>query len=370
MLLGDPAMRIGLANYNVRTTFINNKPVGTDTLKALEKYEITGEIIDPLGQRMTDFNGYAYPVIYDKVQTLRTRGNDPSSQSVDFQVQNNVIFKGKTQVTNGNFTYSFIVPKDINYNFGNGLISYYAEDGKRAAAANEKMIVVGGLSNMPVTDAQGPLIRAYMNDEKFVNSGLVNQTPQLLLKFFDSSGVNASGGGIGHDITATLDDDPQQFYVLNDFYVAESGSFQRGSLRFQLPSLTEGNHFLRIKAWDVLNNSSEVKIDFRVAKDEELSISNVYNYPNPFTANTTFMFEHNRPGDVLQASVNIYTISGMVVKNIRQTINTKGNRSFEINWDGTDHFSRKIGRGVYIYQLEITDSAGKKRSVRQKLVLL
>ncbi|MBU6157655.1 MAG: type IX secretion system sortase PorU [Bacteroidetes bacterium] len=370
MLLGDPAMRIGLANLKVRTTLINGKSVGTDTLKALEKYEINGEIIDANDQRITDFNGNVYPVIYDKIQTLRTRGNDPSSQAVDFQVQNNVLFKGKTQVTNGRFTYSFIVPKDINYNFGNGLISYYAEDGKRAAAVNEKSIVVGGLSNAPVTDDQGPLIRAWMNDEKFVNGGLVNQTPQLLLKFFDSSGVNASGGGIGHDITATLDDDPQQFFVLNDFYVAESGSFQRGSLRFQLPSLSEGNHFLRIKAWDVLNNSSEATIDFRVAKDEELNISNVYNYPNPFTSSTTFMFEHNRPGDLLQASVNIYTISGMLVKNIRQAINSKGNRSFEINWDGTDHFGRKIGRGVYIYQLEITDSAGKKKSVRQKLVLL
>jgi flagellar hook assembly protein FlgD len=82
------------------------------------------------------------------------------------------------------------------------------------------------------------------------------------------------------------------------------------------------------------------------------------------------MFEHNRPGDLLQVNIRIYSVAGNLVKTIRQTINTTGNRSFEIEWDGTDHFGRKIGRGVYIYDLDVKDSRGMKRSARQKLVLL
>ncbi|MFN9709801.1 MAG: FlgD immunoglobulin-like domain containing protein, partial [Bacteroidota bacterium] len=238
------------------------------------------------------------------------------------------------------------------------------------AFSNERDIYVGGIGNVAIIDNQGPLIKAYLNDEKFVDGGITNENPLLLLKLFDSSGINSAGAGIGHDISATIDGDFKQYYVLNDFYSAESGSYQRGSLRFQLPPLKEGDHFIDLKVWDVVNNSSSYRINFKVVKDVELSLANVYNYPNPFTTRTKFMFEHNRPGDMLQVQVRIYSVAGNLVKTINQTINSTGNRSFDIEWDGTDNFGRKIGRGVYIYDLNIKDSKGKKRSARQKLVLL
>ena len=55
-----------------------------------------------------------------------------------------------------------------------------------------------------------------------------------------------------------------------------------------MPELEPGLHTLKIKAWDVLNNSKEVVLDFTVAKDEELELSHVLNYPNPFTTKTQF----------------------------------------------------------------------------------
>ena len=369
-LLGDPAMRLGFPDQKVRTVSVNGKPITEDTLKALNQYEIKGEVTDVSGNKLTDFNGEVYPVIYDKSQRLSTRKNDPDSRVAEFSVQNNIIFKGKTRAVNGEFSYSFIVPKDINYSFGKGLVSYYAWDGKRSAGANEQQLTIGGVSTNPLTDQTGPQIRAFLNDQNFVNGGIVNQTPLLILQLFDSSGINSAGAGIGHDITAMIDDQPNQFYVMNDFYVADEGSFQRGSVRFQLPAMEEGFHFLTIKVWDVLNNSSTYRLEFNVVKDRELTLANVYNYPNPFTTSTRFMFEHNRPGDQLQATIQIFTVSGQLVKKISQTINSKGNRSFELEWDGTDHFGRKVGRGVYIYQVDIKDSQGKKQSARQKLVLL
>lgn len=369
-LLGDPAMRIGFPDYKVRTVSVNGRSL-PDTLKALEKYEIKGEVIDLSGNKLSDFNGDMYPVIYDKKQTIRTLGNDPGkSQPKDITIQNNIIFKGKTKVINGDFSFTFIVPKDINYSYGNGLLSYFAHDGKKSAADNNANIIVGGVNANPSADNTGPVIRAYMNDENFVNGGIVNQTPLLLLKLFDSSGINSAGAGVGHDISAMIDDDPSQFFILNDFYSAEEGSFQRGNVRFQLPTLEEGLHFINIKVWDVYNNSSSYRIEFRVVKDKEFTLANVYNYPNPFTTQTTFMFEHNRPGDLLQVNIRIFSVAGNLVKTINQTINSKGTRSFEIPWDGTDHFGQKVGRGVYIYQINVKDSNGNKQSARQKLVLL
>jgi flagellar hook assembly protein FlgD len=82
------------------------------------------------------------------------------------------------------------------------------------------------------------------------------------------------------------------------------------------------------------------------------------------------MFEHNRPGDNLQVTIRILSVSGKLVKSIYRTINNAGNRSFEIDWDGKDDFGNKIGRGVYIYQLDVKDSNGKKQSALQKLVIL
>jgi hypothetical protein len=369
-LLGDPALRLGISENKVRTTFINGKSFNADTLRALSKYEIKGEVTDKDGNRRTNFNGDIYAVIYDKPQTLSTLKNDAGSKLQNFTVQNNIVFKGKSRANAGEFSLNFVVPKDINYSFDKGLISYYGYGAGITAFSNERDIYVGGIGNVAIIDNQGPLIKAYLNDEKFVDGGITNENPLLLLKLFDSSGINSAGAGIGHDISATIDGDFKQYYVLNDFYSAESGSYQRGSLRFQLPPLKEGDHFIDLKVWDVVNNSSSYRINFKVVKDVELSLANVYNYPNPFTTRTKFMFEHNRPGDMLQVQVRIYSVAGNLVKTINQTINSTGNRSFDIEWDGTDNFGRKIGRGVYIYDLNIKDSKGKKRSARQKLVLL
>ncbi len=369
-LLGDPALRLGFPTLKVKTTLINNQLPSTDTLKALDRYTIKGEVTDASGNRLTGFNGNVYPVIFDKIQQVKTFGNDATSNIVSFNNQPNIIFKGKAKVTNGQFSYTFVVPKDINYQFGNGKIDYYAEDGTKDGNGAETSIIVGGAGTNPISDQTGPTIKGWLNDKKFVNGGITNQTPVLLLNLNDSSGINTVGTGIGHDLIATLDNDNSRFFILNDYYEAEADSYQAGSVKFQLPALTEGLHTLTVKAWDVQNNSSEYRLEFKVVKDEELKIERVYNYPNPFTSKTKFMFEHNRPGDNLHVMIRIFSVSGKLVKSIIRTINTEGNRSFDIEWDGRDDYGQKIGRGVYIYQIDVKDSNGKKQSALQKLVLL
>ncbi len=369
-LLGDPAVKLALPALKVKTTLINNALPGTDTLKALDRYIIKGEVTDFYGNKLSSFNGNVYPVIFDKVQSIKTLGNDPGSQPVQFSSQQNIIFKGKSKVVNGEFSYTFVVPKDINYQFGPGKISYYADDSNKDGSGAETTIVVGGASSNPLNDKTGPLIKAYLNDEKFVNTGITNEEPVLVVKLFDSSGINTVGTGIGHDLTATLDNDNSRYFILNDYYEAESDSYQRGTARFQLPKLTEGNHVLTIKAWDVVNNSSDYRLEFTVVKDGELKIGQLYNYPNPFTSRTTFMFEHNRPGENLLVTIRIFSVTGKLVKSINRTINNEGNRSFEIEWDGKDDYGIKIGRGVYIYQVNVKDSKGKKQSALQRLVIL
>lgn len=371
MLLGDPALTIAFPTLRAGITRVNGLPVNqADTLSAGEKITVEGELTDLQGNLLTGFNGSVYPTVFDKPQVIRTIGNDPGSSPVGFTTQTNALFKGKATVSRGRFNFSFKVPKDINYQFGNGRVSLYAADGSVDANGIFSNFIVGGSSNASIDDKEGPTIKPYLNDERFVNGGLSNENPVLILKLEDSSGINTVGTGIGHDIVATLDNDSHQFFVLNEFYQGEENSYQRGMVHFQMPELEPGPHSLKIKAWDVMNNSSEVLLDFTVGSDEDLTINHVLNYPNPFTTSTQFWFEHNKPGQDLLVRVQIFSVSGRVIKMLEKTINTPGNRSIELEWDGKDQYGDKIGRGVYLYKLTVTLPGKSKKEKIERLVIL
>ena len=371
-LLGDPALTLAFPKVKIKTNKINAAivPLQSDTLSAGKKTVIEGEITDFNGALLPGFNGTIFTTVFDKPQTINTLGNDPSSPVTTFQQQSTVLFKGKAVVSNGKFSVEFKVPKDINYQYGNGKISYYSENGIVDGGDNFNGFVVGGSSSVIDNDKEGPVINAWLNDEKFVNGGISNQSPVLLLKLSDSSGINTSGIGIGHDISITIDNDINRFSVLNEFYEAELGNYRLGTVRFQLPFFEPGPHSIKIKVWDVLNNSSEYLLEFTVANDEELVISHVLNYPNPFTTKTQFWFEHNKPREDLSVRIQIYTMTGRVIKSIEKTINTAGNRSSELEWDGRDEFGDKLGRGVYLYKIQIQNNGSKPRTIIEKLVIL
>lgn len=371
-LLGDPAMTLAFPAYKIKITKVNGKDVVSqaDTLSATELVNFEGEVNDNSGNLLNNFQGTAYLSLFDKVQNITTLGNDPTSFPVSFQDQENNLFRGKASVQNGKFTFKFRMPKDLNYQYGNGKVSLYADDGTKDGNGFSNNIIIGGIASSTITDAEGPEIKAYLNDDKFVNGSITNSNPILLLKLSDSSGINTGGSGIDHDIVATLDNDPHQYFVLNNFYESDLDNYQKGSVRFQLPQLSAGHHSLKIKAWDVVNNSSETILDFTVVTNEELQIDHVLNYPNPFTTKTNFWFEHNHPSTDLYVKVEIFTLTGKLIKTISQTINTLGNRSNEIEWDGRDEFGKKIGRGVYVYRLRVKTIDGKTADKWERLVVL
>lgn len=373
-LLGDPALRLAYPMYSVETTSINQVAANTfpsDTMKALGMVTIQGFVKDLNGNKMTNFNGVIYPSVFDKTQTISTLSNDGnSSPAYSFKLQKNIIYRGKVSVTNGDFSFSFIVPKDISYNYGIGRISYYADNGTIDAAGYNENFVIGGASLKVENDVDGPELQLFMNDEKFIKGGITDENPDILLLIKDNNGINTLGNGIGHDITGTLDDDNENTFVMNDYYEADLNSYQSGKVRFPLEDLNEGKHTLKVKVWDVYNNSSSAYTEFVVAKLAELALSHVLNYPNPFTTNTSFFFEHNQPGSSLNVSLQIFTISGKMVKTFNMNVNTDGYRADPIIWDGTDDYGDKIGKGVYLYKLKVKSEDGKYAEKLEKLVIL
>ena len=295
-LLGDPALRLGKPNPKIITDSINGVDVAmeTDTLKALSKVTVTGHLEDESGTVLTNYNGFVYPTVFDKWKTRYTLGQDIASPVKDFDTQNNIIYKGKSTVKNGEFTFSFVVPKDIDYSFGKGKISYYSHNNEFDNYGYDTSIVVGGVNPDGISDDIGPEIELFMNDENFVNGGLTDTKPLFMANISDENGINTTGNGIGHNITLIIDGNTSSPIILNNFYEADLDTYQSGKVSYRLSDLEVGPHQLVFKVWDVNNNSSEATLDFVVVEEEEIGISHLLNYPNPFTTNTDFYFEHNQ----------------------------------------------------------------------------
>jgi len=376
-LLGDPAMYLDLPDHRIKTISVkNSKNQEIDTLKALMPVEIAGMVTDTAGKRLEQFNGRVTVSLFDKPQTLKTLGQDPDSRVRTFQVQRNIIFRGSATVTNGLFKVNLVVPKDIDYKYGFGKISYYAEDGSPFDAAGadcEK--VIGGNAN-EIKDEKPPLVQPFLNTDAFVFGGVTDTDPKILVKCTDDHGMNVSGASLGHDLTAVLDGNILETVILNDFYQSEPNEYRKGSAIYPMRNLAPGRHTLSVKGWDVANNSGEGYTEFVVAENGKTALEQVLNYPNPFTTKTYFQFEHTMPGQVLDVQVNIFTVSGKLVKSLQQNLQSDSYRiSDEIVWDGRDEYGDALARGVYVYRIKVrgTDIAGKATTVEsdfEKLVIL
>ncbi len=364
-LLGDPALCLAYPDLNVSTTAIS------DTISALGEVTISGQIENENGTLAANFNGFVFPTVYDKQEILKTLGQE-SSTPMPYRSQNNILYKGKASVTNGNFSFSFVVPKDIAYNFGSGRISYYAISNDSLIDANgyDESFTIGGTSTNITADFDGPEIELFINNEQFISGGMTNEDPLLFALLNDFSGINTVGNGIGHDIVVVLDEQTNQSIELNDYYSADTDSYKSGSVSYPFYDLEKGHHTLRLKVWDVFNNSSEKTIDFYVTDAEEFTLSDLFNYPNPFKDNTKFYFQHNRAGELLDIELQIFDLSGRIVATIKDKIYDDGYRIGPINWNGTTNSGEKLGAGIYVYRFHVKSEDGTLQSKAEKLIIL
>ncbi len=371
-LIGDPALKIALPTYKIVTDSINHLSpfLVNDTIEALSKMNIKGHIEDFNGNILTNYDGVLSPTVFDKPKIGKTLAQDPSSPVIEFSTQRNSMYKGKASIKNGYFDFTFVVPKDINYAYGNGKISFYANNKTEDAFGNDTRFIVGGLNAAGLNDNIAPKVELYLNDQNFVTGGLTDENPKLIAEVFDENGVNTVGNGIGHDIVAILDNNSSNPIVLNDYYTANLDSYQSGKVSYDFSGLSVGNHTLTFKVWDVNNNSSETSINFTVVEKQSISLDHVLNYPNPFTTKTQFFFEHNQVCESLEAQIQIFTVSGKLVKTINQSVRTQGFRTEGIDWDGKDDFGDQIAKGVYVYKISVKNPNGDIAEKLEKLVLL
>ena len=323
---------------------------------------------DPAGFLVSDFNGIVYPTVFDKAVVLKTLGNDGGTPFA-FSLQKSILYRGKVEVVAGVFSFTFIVPRDIAYRFGFGKLSYYASDGSRDASGSYSSLVVGGALGNEVVDNAGPDISLFINDQQFTDGGITDENPWLLAKVYDDNGINTIGSGIGHDITAVLDSKTTEPYILNDFYESDVNTFRSGMIRFPFSLLSEGEHTVTVKVWDVFNNSTEATLHFRVLASGNFVMQNARNYPNPFSTVTHIIFDHNQQGNEVKLQAEIFSVTGQKVCTLEQTSFEQGTTSTPLDWDGRNSTGTPVSPGLYCYTLTATASNGLQGRITGKLIV-
>ncbi len=371
-LFGDPAMPMFLPKYNVVTTSIINPEtlLPVDTLSANSRATVSGEVHDNSGNLLSGFNGEVSVKVFDKISTIRTLGQDTDSFEVDFNVRKNVIYQGKAKVVNGVFSITFPVPRDIDYHFGTGKISYYATDGYDDAHGYFTDFVIGGDKKVVEADLTGPEIDLYINDTTFIEGDLTSENPKLLVDLFDESGINILGNGVGHDLMAVLDYNSYNSVILNDFYVADIDSYQSGRAAYHFFNLDEGDHTITVKAWDVFNNSSEKTIGFVVKKDIRLNVDDVTAYPNPSRGEVWFKFKHNLFDALLNIEIEIYNSNGTLVRILNPgRVTANGYLVEDVKWDGLSSEGKVLRNGLYIARVKVLDRNNHSAAHTVKIIM-
>ena len=372
-LLGDPALRLAFPEKEIETLLVNNKNVSADpdTVSALMEVNIEGVIKNDDGNDDANFNGYIYPVVYDKASKYHTLGNMGSSYPAEFELEDKVLYKGKSTVVNGHFSFSFLVPKDISYNYGYGKISYYAYDTLTYTDAwgGFDNIVIGGLNEEHENDGIGPDISLYVNNRNFVTGDNVENDLTLIADLFDENGINHTGHSLGRDIVAVIDDNSSISINLNENFTSDIDTYKKGNVIFNIGALETGWHTLSLKAWDLMNNSSTQSIEFYVGSEHESVLSEVYNYPNPAIGNTTFTFNYNGSSSLENLEIKIFDIRGQYITSLTDE-GTQNSSKVEIEWNGTDNNGKKLPPGVFVYNIIVTDQQGNTSVQQQKMILL
>lgn len=377
-LIGDPALRISLPMYNVRTLSINESTFDTingvfnkiDTIQALSQVTVSGDIVDFNGKKVSDFNGKIQISLYDKKKNYYTLNNSNLIDGqLQFEQQNSLLHKGIAQVVNGEFIYTFTIPKDIAYNYGNGKFSYYAQTDSTDAAGYCKDFIIGGIdSNASDLAISRPEIGLYMNDTNFVSGGICDRNPSLYAVIYDTILINTVGSGLGHDIIARLDNAANTF-ILNDYYISDNENSNIGYLTYPFSNLSEGVHTLTLKVWNIYNYSSEKTITFRVVNEENGEYEAV-NYPNPFRDKTTIELRYNQPKTIQSAKIKIFDERGNVVSEFDISDKIGTYNIGPIEWDAISNGGAKMQNGLYFYIITLHTNSGDEIVRGNKMILL
>ncbi|MDP1677327.1 MAG: type IX secretion system sortase PorU [Bacteroidota bacterium] len=343
-LMGDPTLRLAVPEGKLFVdSLVSETSTLADTIRALDKITIKGTVRD--STNASDVNYYGTALI--NVHDADVEKSISTIPGMIYNENGGIIYKGEASIKNGIMNTSFVVPKDIAYQNKNGRLAVYFSNTQSDGRGYTKNFIVGGTNNNFQPDSIGPEIQIYFDTTNFRSGDVVNENPTLIVSLKDSSGINSSVNSIGHRLEAWIDGSSKSV-DLTDAYKGDVDSYQQGKAEYQLSGISQGSHSIKVRAWDVHNNSSSAELYFVVASSSGLSIQQLYNFPNPVSTTTSFTFQHNQltPIDV---TIHIYTVAGRRIHTIERF--GVGERFVKIDWNRRDSDGDEVGNGIYFYKV-------------------
>ena len=373
VLLGDPALRLKLPEYRVRVDKINGVDADDpQQVKAGSLLTVEGCVTTRDDVPVESFDGMLYADLFDCAEEVETKDNTGLGVFT-YTAHNKKLSAGNDSIKAGRFMVKIPVPMDISYKNAEGLLSLFALETGNAVSAHGRFenFLVGGTASDIVDDGVGPEIKLYLNTYSFVSGDKVNSTPCLLVELFDENGINTVGSGIGHDITAIVDNDPAHTYNLNSVYKSVAGDYKRGTIVFPLNSLSNGKHTLILRAWDLNNNSSVVEVDFTVESDLLPEVLDLKVLTRPVVGGmpNSFVITHNRPQSEIEVTLELFSIQGQLIwKNVENL--ASGSMEYSCSWDGVASGNAPLQTGVYLVRAYIRSDNGVSEPKNLKIVVI
>lgn len=366
-LIGDPALHLSLPRNVVTVTAIDGHAVDSascDTATVLSQVTVRGEVHDEHGLLVEDFDGTLFPIVYDREKECRTLANDNPGTEVSFVQQKDVLFRGAVEVSGGRFEYTFTVPRDVPYSYAPCKLSHYAVSGYDHAAGSHDRLYLGGLNETVDIRETRPEIELYLGDESFRDGGLTDEAPLLVAHLFDSVGINAFGSGLGHDITATIDNNSGSLVVLNDFYDADIENPLHGTVRYRLEGLKPGKHTLTLKAWNIWGFSNSKTISFTVKTSDTVEFMHITVAPNPASDYALFRYETNSTARVTSALLQVYSPQGGLMLSVKPTVADGSYVVGPVRWDLS-----QVSPGMYLARMLVTTDDGETHQSTAKVIV-
>lgn len=216
------------------------------------------------------------------------------------------------------------------------------------------------------TDKINPLLDVTFDGSHILNGDIVSSKPNVLISLKDENKFLALNDTSNFAIFVRYPNQSTEkrlFFAKNLlFYPAQLPS-NSCKIEWKPEGLEDGKYKLIVQATDRSKNVSgsvDYNIEFEVINKQ--TVTEVLNYPNPFSTSTRFVFTltGSEVPDVF--TIQIMTITGKVVREI--TKDELGNLHIGRNisqyaWDGKDEFGDKLANGVYLYKV-ITRHNGKE----------
>lgn len=216
-------------------------------------------------------------------------------------------------------------------------------------------------------DLTNPLMDVTFDGIHILNRDIVSSKPHILIKLKDES-----------KYLKLTDTSLIKVQLRSPDGTLKTYNFDNDTLRFTAPVSVDDNtatidftpslpgddadYELIVSGKDVIGNEAgalNYHVNFRVFNKP--MISNLLNYPNPFTTSTAFVFTVTGSEIPQNIRIQILTITGKVVREVTmQELGPLhiGRNVTEFKWDGTDMYGQKLANGVYLYRV-LTNLNGK-----------